>query len=80
MPLYIRDDDVDTLASQLQALIGVRTKTEAVRRALTHEIARAREDLPLAERLAAAKAKAREIGPSRKDFDMKRFSDDLWGG
>ena len=37
MPLFIRDDQVDDLASRLQAMTGARTKTEAVRLALEHE-------------------------------------------
>jgi antitoxin VapB len=79
MPLYIRDNEVDALATELQALIGVSTKTEAVKRALKHELERSRENIPLRERLASAVAKARAMGPGRSDFDMKRFTDDLWG-
>ncbi len=80
MPLYIRDDEVDALAVKVQAITGARTKTEAVRLALQHEIERSRGRTPLRERLAAAKAAARQIGPVDAAFDMKAFTDALWDG
>jgi antitoxin VapB len=80
MPLYIRDDDVDALAVQVQHLIQARSKTEAVRIALQHEIERSRETVPLRERLAKVKAMAREIGLPNPGFDMKTFSDAMWDG
>ncbi len=80
MPLYIRDDGVDLLASELRDLSGARSKTEAVRSPLTHEIRRIRDQRPVRERLAEAVALARQIGPSRGEFDMKAFTGDLWGG
>lgn len=46
MPLYIRDDLVDTLAARLQAVTGARTKTDAVRAALEHDLARHAEPAP----------------------------------
>ena len=79
MPLYIRDDDVDLLASELKSLLGARTKTDAVRQALRQEIERAREAVPLRERIEAAKRIARKIGPPRRNFDMKAFTDEMWG-
>lgn len=79
MPLYIRDDEVDALATTLQTLTGARTKTEAVRAALSHEIERARGAVPLSEKIEAAKRIARKIGPPRPDFDMKAFTDEMWG-
>ncbi len=79
MPLYIRDDDVDALAVKLQTIIGAPTKTEAVRLALQHEIARNRKATPLRERLVEAKALAQSIGPREPAFDMKAFSDEMWG-
>ena len=79
MPLYIRDDEVDALAQRVQAMTGARTKTEAVRLALQHEIERNRRKTPLRDRLAKAKALARELGPLDPDFDMKKFTDGMWG-
>ena len=78
MPLYVRDDGVSVLAAELQSLLNLPTKTEAVRVALEHEIERTRRKLPLKERLARAQAIAREIGPLDPNFDMKSFSDELW--
>ncbi|AMS43505.1 uncharacterized protein with PIN domain [Aminobacter aminovorans] len=62
MPLYIRDNEVDALAAELQAVSGAASKTEAVRTALLHEIARNRAKVPLRDRLAALQAKATAIG------------------
>ena len=80
MPLFIRDDEVDALAGEVQKLTKARTKTEAVRRALQNELARTRKMLPLRERLARAKALADAMGPSDPTFDMKAFTDEMWGG
>lgn len=79
MPLFIRDDTVDALATKLQAATGSKTKTDAVRLALEHELQRVRERLPARERAAASIAIARTMGPGGGAFDMKRFTDELWG-
>ncbi len=78
MPLNIRDDEVDALAVKVQAIAGARTKTDAVRLALEHEIERNRRRTPLRERLAAAKAVAQRIGPADPALDMKAFTDAQW--
>lgn len=78
MPLYIRDNEVDALAAELQAVSGATNKTEAVRTALLHELERNRAKVPLSERLARLQARVAELGPLDPDFDMKRFSDELW--
>ena len=79
MPLYIRDDQVDALAVELQAVTGAPSKTEAVRVALQHELERNRAKMPLLERIAAIQEKVRRLGPRDPDFDMKKFSDELSG-
>jgi antitoxin VapB len=79
MSLYIRDDEVDALASRLQVETGARTKTEAVRAALEHELERVKARKSFAERNAAAFALADRIGPPKPDFDQKRFADEMWG-
>ncbi|MCO0638131.1 type II toxin-antitoxin system VapB family antitoxin [Chelativorans salis] len=79
MPLFIRDDDVDALASELQKLTKARTKTEAVRVALQHEIERSRQSIPLAQRLAKLQDKAAALGLPNPDFDMKKYTDKMWG-
>lgn len=80
MPLYIRDDDVDALAAKVQAALGARTKTEAVRLALEHELQRQRSKKTFEEKIADALALADRIGPSDPDFNEKEFMDEMWGG
>jgi antitoxin VapB len=79
MPLYIRDDRVDELASRLQRLTGTATKTEVVRRALEQEIGRVEAARSLEERIAPSMALADAMGQGGHDFDMKAFSDEMWG-
>jgi len=80
MALYIRDDTVDALAAKLQAKTGARTKTEAVRAALEHELKRLEAGKSFAERNAEAFALADRIGAPNPDFDEKKFMDEMWGG
>ncbi|WP_424578690.1 type II toxin-antitoxin system VapB family antitoxin [Bradyrhizobium sp. USDA 241] len=51
----------------------------AVRLALEHELQRVREKQPASERAAASIAIARTMGPGGGSFDMKTFTDDMWG-
>ncbi|BAT59663.1 Rv0623-like transcription factor [Variibacter gotjawalensis] len=78
MPLYIRDDEVDALAAEVQRRTGASTKTEAVRQALQREIARIAQEVPLRQRLAELRKQAEMYGLPNRDFDMKKFSDELW--
>ncbi|HEX8047915.1 type II toxin-antitoxin system VapB family antitoxin [Rhizobium sp.] len=78
MPLYIRDDDIDALAVELQALSKARTKTEAVRSALRHEIDRLRDAVPLRDRIAKIQTQAAKLGLPNPDFDFKAFTDEMW--
>lgn len=80
MALFIRDAEVDALAEEVRKLTKAKTKTEAVRRALQTELAKARRALPLQERLAHAKALADAMGPGDPAFDMKIFTDKMWDG
>jgi antitoxin VapB len=80
MPLYIRDNEVDALAAKVQAELGARTKTEAVRIALEHELERQNAKRPFNEKIAEALALADQIGPPNPDFDEKAFMDQMWGG
>ena len=79
MPLFIRDPDVDAMAVQLQQIMKAPSKTEAVRTALRREIERSRGSVPLRERLVKVKEMARRIGPANPDFNMKKFTDEMWG-
>ena len=79
MALFIRDAEVDALAEEVRRLTKAKTKTEAVRRALQEQLARAQRGQPLESRLARAKALADAMGPSAWDFDMKAYTDEMWG-
>lgn len=79
MALFIRDDEVDALAEQVRLATKAKTKTEAVRRALRLQLDEARRALPLRERLMRSKALADKLGKSDSAFDMKSFSDEMWG-
>ena len=79
MPLYIKDNEVDALAAELQSVSGARSKTEAVRTALQNEIKRKRKEIPLIERIKEIQDRVAALGPGDPDFDMKKFSDDLSG-
>ena len=87
MSLYIRDPEVDRLATQLQARTGAKTKTDAVRAALVNELKRQTESVLPSQRIRAAVAMVEEIRASaaqrglkgKGDFDMKAFTDDMWG-
>ena len=78
MPLFIRDEDVSALADELTRLTKARSKTEAVRTALRHELKRIRASVPLRDRLTRIHEKAAAIGLPNRDFDMKAYSDDMW--
>lgn len=78
MPLYIRDDEVDALAAKLQRETNAPSKTEAVRTALLHELERNRAKVPLRDRIVRLQEEARKIGLPNPDFDMKKFSDEMW--
>ncbi|GGA79011.1 hypothetical protein GCM10011491_02790 [Brucella endophytica] len=79
MPLFIKDPTVDLLAEQLRLRTGARTKTDAVRTALMHELERIEGETPLREKLSALRQRARErLGPPVRGVDMKKLMDELW--
>jgi antitoxin VapB len=78
MPLYIRDDEVDALATRLQRETNAPSKTEAVRIALVNELERNRATVPLRDRIARLQHEARKLGLPNPNFDMKKFSDEMW--
>lgn len=81
MPLYIKDDEVDDLANELQRMTGAATKTEAVRAALKDAIERKRDKTSIIDAIRRAQAKAEAMGVRpNADFDMKEFMDELSGG
>lgn len=79
MALFIRDAEVEALAEEVRKLTRSKTKTEAVRRALQAQLTEARRALPLRQRLERAKALADAMGASAPAFDMKAYTDEMWG-
>jgi antitoxin VapB len=79
MALFIRDAEVDALAEEVRKLTKAKTKTDAVRDALRTRLAEARRTLPIHERLARAKALGDAMGPNDPEFDMKTYTDEMWG-
>jgi antitoxin VapB len=79
MSLFIKGEEIDRLASAVQQALGARSKSEAVKLALEHELARTEARIPLSERLKQAKALAARIGEANPAFDMKSFTDKMWG-
>ena len=80
MPLYIKDDEVDALATELQSITCAPSKTEAVRTALKDAIERKRDRKAMIARIAEIQKKVAAMGPRDPDFNMKEFMDDLSGG
>jgi antitoxin VapB len=78
MPLYIRDNEVDSLAAKLQRETNAPSKTEAVRIALVNELERNRAKVSLRDRIAKLQDEARKLGLPNPDFDMKKFTDEAW--
>ncbi|BAT59999.1 Rv0623-like transcription factor [Variibacter gotjawalensis] len=79
MPLYVNDDEADSLAKDLQRVLKTRTKAAAVRIALQNELARAKKTIPLRHRIAKIQADVRDMGPTDSAFDIKAFTDKMWG-
>lgn len=79
MALFIRDAEVDALAEEVRVLTKARSKTDAVRQALRRQRDDVRKALPVGERLARAKALADGMGANDPSFDMKAFTDEMWG-
>lgn len=77
MPLNIRDPEVDRLAAQVAELKRT-TKTQAVKDALRHELARAQKDVRLWERTARLRKNIAALPDTGVLID-KAFFDDLSG-
>lgn len=79
MPLFIKDDTVDDLAVRYQKITGAKTKTDAVRKALLAQLDAETQRKPLLERLEPILKRADGLGQGDPDFDMKQFTDEMWG-
>ncbi len=77
MPLYIKDPEVDRLATELIGLTNA-SKVDAVRDALKDAVARRKAKLPMRERLARTLAMAQAAGPFHPG-NHKRETDEMWG-
>lgn len=78
MALYVKDVEVDRLAVRVAALHRI-SKTEAVRRALLHELERGGEESPLVERgMAFARALRERAVPEKGQPADKSFIDGLY--
>lgn len=77
MPLYIKDPEVDRLATELIGLTNT-SKVDAVRDALKDAIARRKAKLPMRERLAQTLAMAQAAGPFHPG-DHRQETDEMWG-
>ena len=78
MPLYIRDAAVDALAEKVMEATGAKTKTDAVRKALQAQLDAQMNRKPLLERLQPLLDRADQIGEPDPDFDMKKYTDEMW--
>jgi antitoxin VapB len=79
MALFIRDEAVERLASEVQQVLKTKTKKEAVRLALEHELERAQQARPLRKSVADLQARVAKLGERDPDFDMKAYMDEMWG-
>lgn len=77
MPLYIKDPEVDRLATELIGLTNT-SKVDAVRDALKDAIASHKAKLPVRERLARTLAMAEAAGPFHPG-DHRKETDGMWG-
>jgi antitoxin VapB len=77
MPLYIRDDATAALVAELAKQRGT-TKQDAVRLAVTAELERSRQAIPLRDRFAALRA-THPLPPKTGHPADKAFFDELSG-
>ncbi len=77
VPLNIRNEEVNRLADKLASIRKV-SKTEAVRRALVHDLEREERSAPLAERLRPLLDEIAAASKTGLEAD-KAFYDDLSG-
>ncbi|MFC4594293.1 type II toxin-antitoxin system VapB family antitoxin [Sphingobium tyrosinilyticum] len=79
MPLYVKNNEVNRMAERLAMLQKV-GKTEAIRRALRHELEREQQMPSLVERgLAFARSLRAKAGPDAGRAANKKFIDSLYG-
>ncbi len=79
MPLYVRDESVNDLASEAQRVLKTKTKTEAIRIALERVVQKEFPTQTLQERMKVFQDRFRELGEPLEDFDQKAYLDEMWG-
>jgi antitoxin VapB len=79
MALYVKDEEVDRLAEEVQAAYGVKTKTEAVKIALKRALEQPDKKAEMMRKLEAVQARIRLISNPDPDFDEKAYTDMMWG-
>jgi antitoxin VapB len=79
MALYVKDEEADRMAQEVQAAYGMKTKTEAVKMALQKALDQAEEKLPLEQRLKAIQDRVKKLGTPDPNFDDKAYFDEMWG-
>lgn len=79
MAMHIRGEEIDQLAEEYQKLTGAKTKADAVRSALRRAIREETERAPLCERVGSFQDDLAALGRIDPAFDMKRFTDEMWG-
>ena len=79
MALFIRDEAADSLEVELQKALKTTTKKDAVRVALENELERVKRQRTRAAGITELQEKIAALGPSDPDFNMKRFTDEMWG-
>ena len=78
VPLYIRDETVNDLADKLAREAGM-SKTDAVRKALEHELDALSRKETLAQRVAHIQERAYKMGLRPRQGSDKAFMDELSG-
>lgn len=79
MALYIKDPIVESLLDQIMKQGGVKTKVDAVRIALQHEVERISRNTPLRDKFAAIRDKRSDLlGRPIAGVDQKKLMDNLW--
>jgi antitoxin VapB len=79
MPLYIRDDKVDDLAQQVMRATGAKSKTDAVRKALQAALDEQQNQTSIYDLVKPLQSRVAALGPFDPNFDMKSFTDEMWG-
>ncbi|WAP71057.1 type II toxin-antitoxin system VapB family antitoxin [Jiella pelagia] len=76
----VSDSTIDELAEEVRRATNAENTTEAIKLALMHELERLQRQRSFEERNAEVMAMADALGATDPQFDLKRFSDEMWKG